>query len=42
MITYRQHHQILFYDGVYGRISIFSTEEEGEKPTGEEEQMSLF
>jgi len=30
------------HDGVYGKISIFPKEEEGEKPAEEEEQMSLF
>jgi uncharacterized protein (TIGR00375 family) len=30
------------HDGVYGQISIFPKEEEGEKPKEEEEQMSLF
>jgi hypothetical protein len=42
MIIQQQHHQILIYDGVYGQISIFPKEEEGEKPKEEEEQMSLF
>jgi PHP family Zn ribbon phosphoesterase len=30
------------HDGVYGKISIFPKEEDGEKPKEEEEQMSLF
>jgi uncharacterized protein (TIGR00375 family) len=30
------------HDGVYGKISIFPKEAEGEKPKEEEEQMSLF
>ena len=42
MIIEQQHHQILFYDGVYGKISIFPKEAEGEKPTEEEEQITLF
>jgi hypothetical protein len=42
MIIQQQQHQILFYDGVYGKISIFPKEEDGEKPKEEEEQMSLF
>jgi PHP family Zn ribbon phosphoesterase len=30
------------HDGVYGQISIFPKEEEGDKPKEDEEQMSLF
>jgi uncharacterized protein (TIGR00375 family) len=30
------------HDGVYGKISIFPKDEEGEKPKEDEEQMSLF
>jgi hypothetical protein len=42
MIIQQQQHQILFYDVVYGQISIFPKEEDGEKPKEEEDQMSLF